>query len=64
MHLTERELQVLSELQKGHQNEKIAETLNVSVNTIKTHLARMYRKNKVKNRTELIIKSFNENEKL
>ena len=56
MDLTKKENEVLNELMRGKQNSEIASSLNISVNTVKTHLSRMYSKTKSKGRTELILK--------
>mgnify|MGYP000632397491 CR=1 FL=1 len=55
--LTQRELMVLNELKMGKTNKEIAETLFVSVNTIKTHLLKIYDKLDVKNRTQAVKKA-------
>ena len=62
--LTPKEKEVIVELSKGQSNLEIADKLNVSVNTIRTHLSRCYKKVNVKNRTELVIKYINQNNKL
>lgn len=56
MDFTKKEKEVLNELMLGKQNSEIADSLNVSVNTVKTHLSRMYSKTKSKGRTDLILK--------
>lgn len=48
--LTKREMQVLAHVCTGLSNEEIAETLNVSPHTIKTHLYRVFKKIDVTNR--------------
>ena len=52
--LSERELEVLHELAAGHSNKEIAARLNVSPNTIKTHVARLFEKLEAKRRTDAI----------
>lgn len=52
--LSGRELEVLHELAAGHSNKEIAARLNVSPNTIKTHVARLFEKLKARRRTEAI----------
>ena len=54
--LSERELEVLKELAKRKTNKEIADSLFVSVNTIKTHLLSIYEKLDVKNRNQAIVK--------
>ncbi|QGU00320.1 hypothetical protein SYNTR_1726 [Candidatus Syntrophocurvum alkaliphilum] len=52
--LTAREQQVLDLLLKGYNNPNICNSLNISNNTLKTHLRNIYRKVEVSNRQELI----------
>jgi LuxR family maltose regulon positive regulatory protein len=52
--LTERELAVLAELPTMRTNEEIARDLYVSINTVKSHLAHLYRKLGVGNRREAV----------
>ncbi len=52
--LSERELTVLKELADGHSNKEIAAKLNVSPNTIKTHIARIFEKLDAKRRTDAV----------
>lgn len=54
--LSEREQEVLEELSKGKTNKEIAETLFVSINTVKTHLLSIYEKLDVNNRTQAVKK--------
>lgn len=51
--LSEREAEVVALAALGRRNAQIAEALYVSVDTVKTHLARSFRKLGVHNRTEL-----------
>lgn len=51
--LTERELQIVRLAAKGYTNPEIALELSVSINTIKTHLRKIYEKLAVSNRVEL-----------
>jgi DNA-binding NarL/FixJ family response regulator len=55
--ISERELQVLELLAAGRSNKEIASHLNVSPNTIKTHVARLYEKLDVKRRTAAILRA-------
>lgn len=52
--LTEREMQVLELVIAGASNPQIAETLNVSLNTAKTHVSHILRKFGVDNRAQLV----------
>ena len=52
--LTKRELDVLVELCKGKKNTEISESLFISVNTVRTHLLKIYDKMSVKSRTQAI----------
>jgi DNA-binding CsgD family transcriptional regulator len=49
-----RELEVLKELAAGHSNKQIARNLDVSPNTVKTHVARLFEKLGASRRTEAI----------
>jgi len=55
--ISERELQVLELLAAGRSNKEIAHHLNLSPNTIKTHVARLYDKLEVKRRTAAILRA-------
>jgi len=52
--ISDRELQVLIELAAGHSNKQIARNLDVSPNTVKTHVARLFEKLGANRRTEAI----------
>ena len=54
--LTRREIDVLKELFEGKSNAKIASDLYLSVNTVKSHLIRLYQKLDVTARTEAMAK--------
>lgn len=49
--LSQREFNVLEELVKGNSNQEIADSLFISINTVKSHLIKIYSKLGVKNRT-------------
>jgi DNA-binding NarL/FixJ family response regulator len=51
--LTPREAEVMDLLQQGRSNAEIAEMLNVSVETVRTHARRIYRKLGVRTRRDL-----------
>lgn len=55
--LTPREHDILQRLASGQSNKELARTLDISPNTIKTHLARLYEKLEVRNRIEAIEKA-------
>lgn len=55
--LSERELEVLHELAAGRSNKEIAARLDVSPNTIKTHVARLFEKLGARRRTEAILRA-------
>ena len=54
--LTEREFEVLTFLASGKSNQEIADTLHLSLNTIKTHCAKLYEKLDVSRRTQAVQK--------
>lgn len=55
--LTERELDVLSLIASGRSNKEIADQLFVSVNTIKSHILKIYEKLDVNNRIQAVAKA-------
>lgn len=55
--ISERELEVLREIAGGRSNKEIAAQLNVSPNTIKTHVSRLFEKLGARRRTEAILKA-------
>jgi DNA-binding NarL/FixJ family response regulator len=54
---TERERQVLATLLRGMSNKVIANELNLSQNTVKSHISRIMQKLHAKNRTEAVVLS-------
>jgi DNA-binding CsgD family transcriptional regulator len=52
--VSERELEVLQLLAAGQSNKEIANRLNLSPNTVKTHVARLFEKLEARRRTEAI----------
>ncbi|NNE55326.1 MAG: response regulator transcription factor [Flavobacteriales bacterium] len=50
--LTERERDILLLIRLGKSNKEIAADLDVSVNTVKTHMRNLFTKLKVNNRTQ------------
>lgn len=57
LNLSQREYEVLQLLAKGHTNAEIAETLFLSLSTIKTHVSNLYVKMDVQRRTQAIEKA-------
>jgi LuxR family maltose regulon positive regulatory protein len=55
--LTAREMEVLRWMCEGYSNQKIAEMLVVSVNTIKKHTNNIYGKLCVKSRTQAVLQA-------
>ena len=55
--ISEREMQVLKLLADGRSNKEIASDLDVSPNTVKTHIARLFEKLEVRRRTEAILRA-------
>jgi NarL family two-component system response regulator LiaR len=54
LNISRRELEVLQLMAGGMSNQEIAESLFVSLNTIKTHSARIFEKMDVKRRTQAV----------
>ena len=54
--LTDREEQVLALLAKGHAYKEIADLLNISFETVRTHIRSIYEKLHVHSRTEAVLK--------
>jgi len=57
LNLSQREIEVLLLLSKGHSNQEIADELFVSLNTIKTHISKIYQKLNVSRRTQAVQKA-------
>lgn len=55
--ISARECEVLDMLAAGHANKVIARRLDISPNTVKTHVARLYEKLEVASRTQAIGKA-------
>ena len=55
--LTPRECEILERLASGQSNKELARALDISPNTVKTHLASLYAKLEVRNRIEAIEKA-------
>lgn len=52
--LSEREMEVVELLAKGLTNQSISDKLHISVNTVKSHIKRIYKKLNITNRLQLI----------
>ena len=52
--LSDRELEVLELLARGDSNNVIAERLHISINTVKSHIKRIYAKLTVSSRLQLM----------
>jgi DNA-binding NarL/FixJ family response regulator len=52
--LTDRENEILSFLSKGFANKEIADKLEISIPTVRTHLRHIYEKLHVRSRTEAV----------
>jgi DNA-binding NarL/FixJ family response regulator len=55
-HLTPRELGILQHLSEGYRYKEIADRLQINVETVRTHLRRIYEKLHVSSRTEAVVK--------
>lgn len=53
--LGQRQIDVLCLMQKGYSNGEIAQTLNISINTVKTHIKTLYTSFMVKSRIECLL---------
>jgi DNA-binding NarL/FixJ family response regulator len=54
--LSPRELEILEHLAGGYRYKEIADTLSISIETVRTHLRRLYKKLQVTSRTEAAVK--------
>jgi len=57
VHLTDRETEILGLIRKGLTNDEIAEMMSLSAGTTRNYISTIYRKLKVKNRTEAVRKA-------
>ena len=55
--MSEREIEILRVVAKGLSLVEISELLGISVNTVKTHVKRIYHKLEVKSRTEAVFEA-------
>ncbi|MFJ8916649.1 response regulator [Amycolatopsis sp. NPDC102389] len=56
--LTQRELEILTFVGRGLSNTEIAETLTISVKTVKTHISRLLSKLSARDRAQLVITAY------
>lgn len=56
--LTDREIEILKLISNGMNNNRISETLCISMNTVKTHMKNIFNKLEVEDRTHAVIKAF------
>lgn len=54
--LSEREREILQQLARGYRYKEIADALGISLDTVRTHLRRIYEKLQVHSRTEAVVK--------
>lgn len=54
--LTERQIQILSELEKGKLYKEISDELGISLGTMKQHVHKILKKLEVNNRVEAVLK--------
>ena len=55
--LSNRELEVLELMSQGYSNQEIADKIFVSLNTVKTHISKVYQKMGVQRRTQAVQKA-------
>ncbi len=55
-HLTDRELQTASLVCRGFNNEDIAAKLKIKPGTVKTHIRNIYRRVRIKNKIQMVLK--------
>ena len=56
--LSKRESEILSHLAKGYRYKEIADTLFISIETVRTHIRNIYEKLHVRSRSEAVLKAF------
>jgi DNA-binding NarL/FixJ family response regulator len=56
--LTEREVEIVQSLSEGRLYKEIANDLNISMDTVRSHIRNVYEKLQVRNRTEAVNKVF------
>ncbi len=58
LNLTNKETEILKLLKQGKSNKEIASELYISVSTVKTHINNIFKKMNISNRSELVVKSY------
>jgi DNA-binding CsgD family transcriptional regulator len=58
-HLTDRELQIAKLVCSGFNNEEIAAKLKIKRGTVKTHIRNIYRRVRIKNKIQMVLKFLN-----
>ena len=56
--LTQREVEILTLVGRGMSNTEIAETLIISIKTVKTHVSRLLSKLSARDRAQLVITAY------
>ena len=56
--LTEREKEIIDSLSLGYRNKEVADQLNISSATVRTHIQNIYQKLHVQSRTDALNKIF------
>ncbi|KGN33829.1 LuxR family transcriptional regulator [Knoellia sinensis KCTC 19936] len=56
--LTEREVEVVRLIARGHSNQEVASSLFVTENTVKTHVARILAKLDLRDRTQVVVMAY------
>ena len=59
LNLSKREMEILDCLSKGYRYKEIAEILFISIDTVRSHIRKIYEKMHVRSRTEAVIKFLN-----
>ena len=59
-HLTSREKEILTALSKGNSYKLIAAEFEISIDTVRTHIKKIYEKLHVHSQTEAVSKAINE----
>lgn len=59
--MTDREIEVLTYLAEGLNNQQIAKLMNISIHTIKAHIHNIFAKLCVQGRTEAVVKAIKDN---